>query len=173
MKKSPTFRLVLASLFTAIGVLLPSVFHTFGISGSIFLPMHIPVFLCGMVCGWQYGAICGILVPLLCSFTGMPPLFPTAISMACELATYGFVSGLLIQKCKPLYTLIAAMITGRVVMGLANTVLLGMSGKTYALSAFLSGAFVVSAPGSVVQLVLVPLLVTLLQKAGIAPKYTR
>ncbi len=52
MKKNATLKLVLASLFTAIGLLLPTVFHMFSLGGSIFLPMHIPVLLCGLICGW-------------------------------------------------------------------------------------------------------------------------
>ena len=33
-------------------------------AGMIFLPMHIPVLLCGLACGWPYGLICGVPVPL-------------------------------------------------------------------------------------------------------------
>ncbi len=58
------------------------------------LPMHIPVLLCGLICGWKYGILVGFILPLLRhTIFGMPILFPTGIAMAFELATYGFVIG--------------------------------------------------------------------------------
>ena len=83
MKKPTTRDLILAALFVALGLLLPVMFHAIG-AGPVMLPMHIPVLLCGFICGWQYGAICGLIVPLLSSvITGMPPIFPTAPAMMC------------------------------------------------------------------------------------------
>ncbi|MEG1275596.1 MAG: ECF transporter S component, partial [Ruthenibacterium sp.] len=89
-----TKKLVLAALCVALGMILPMAFHAVPNAGGIFLPMHIPVLLCGLVCGWQYGLACGVLAPLLSSLiTGMPPaaFLP---GMLCELAVYGLVSGL-------------------------------------------------------------------------------
>ena len=56
-----TKRLVLAALCVALGVVLPVAFHSVANAGSIFLPMHIPVLLCGIICGWPYGLACGVL----------------------------------------------------------------------------------------------------------------
>ncbi|HHY82561.1 MAG TPA: ECF transporter S component [Clostridiales bacterium] len=167
MKKSATLQLVLAAMFTALGILLPVILHPFGISGSVFLPMHIPVLLCGFILGSRYGALVGLVVPLLSSaFTGMPPLWPVAVSMALELAAYGFFTGFLSKKTNTIISLIGAMLAGRVVMGIANLILLGISGKTYALSAFLSGAFITALPGIIIQLILIPAVLYGLRRAN-------
>ena len=72
--------LVMAALFTAIGVVLPQAFHMIPNAGSIILPMHIPVLICGMTVGGFYGAIAGALtVSLSILINGMPPLFPTGV----------------------------------------------------------------------------------------------
>ena len=79
-------------------VVLPIAFHSIPNAGSIFLPMHIPVLLCGLLCGPLYGLLCGILAPLISSFApGMPPM-AILPGMTAELAVYGLISGLLIQK---------------------------------------------------------------------------
>lgn len=164
-------RLVLAALFLALGLVLPSAFHMVG-AGPVFLPMHIPVLLCGFVCGWQYGLAVGLLTPLLSSFTGMPPLFPTAIAMMFELGAYGCLTGLLRRKlgCNVYVSLIAAMLGGRVVSGLANAALMGVAGKAYGLTAFLSASFVTAVPGIVIQVVLIPLVVLALERTGLVAR---
>lgn len=160
-------QLVTAALCVAMGLLLPSVFHLFGGAGPAFLPMHIPVLLCGLLCGWQYGALCGLVVPLLSSaMTGMPVLYPTGAAMCFELACYGCVSGVLYRKWHIYPSLVCAMLAGRAVSGCANAVFLGLGGKAYALSAFLSTAFVVAIPGIAIQLLCLPAIVKLLESAG-------
>ena len=73
MKENQVKKLVMAAMCVALGIVLPMAFHTIQNAGSIFLPMHIPVLICGLLCGWQYGLICGILAPVLSSlFTGIP-----------------------------------------------------------------------------------------------------
>lgn len=159
--------LVFSSLCTAIGVLLPSFFHMFGLSGTIFLPMHLPVLICGFICGWQYGILCGVLVPLLSSsLTGMPPLFPIAISMMIELGTYGALTGLLYKKLHLFPSLILSMLGGRIMNGLANILLLGLAGKPYTLNIFISSSFITSLPGIVIQLIFIPIIISLFQKSG-------
>jgi hypothetical protein len=74
-------------------VVLPLAIHIIPNGGSILLPMHIPVLLCGLVCGWPYGFICGLLGPFLSSFTGMPPL-AVLPGMMVECGVYGMTSGL-------------------------------------------------------------------------------
>lgn len=162
-------RLVLTALFIAMGMVLPSIFHMFG-AGAVLLPMHLPVLICGFVCGAPYGAACGLLLPLLSSvFTGMPPLFPTAPAMALELCCYGALTGLFFRRLNwKLYpALVAAMLAGRMVSGLANTLFMGMAGKPYGFEAFISAAFVVSLPGILLQLLLVPAIVAVLVKANL------
>ena len=166
MNKSSTLKLILTGLFTAIGIGLPIAFHAFSLSGSIFLPMHLPVLLCGLICGWTYGLAAGIIVPLISSFlTGMPPLYPIAISMALELATYGAVIGLLSTRLNVLAALIGAMLSGRVILGIANVILLGLTGKAYSWSMFISGAFITALPGIIIQIILIPVVYKALEKS--------
>ena len=162
-------RLTLSAFFLALGLVLPFVFHSFGPqAGAVFLPMHIHVLLCGFVCGPAYGALVGVVTPLLSSaLTGMPPLMPTGIAMCLELAAYGLLSGFMTKKL-PLYpSLIITMLAGRAVSGLANLVLLSMAGKAYTLHIFLTAAFITAIPGILLQLVIVPLLVSVIKKVEV------
>lgn len=167
--------LVSAALCVALGLIVPQVFHLIPFVGAVpnlggvFLPMHIPVLLCGFLCGWKYGAACGAIVPLLSSaITGMPVLWPQGVSMVFELAVYGLVTGLLYRSLqRNVYlSLIAAMAAGRAVSGVAKAVFFGMAGKPFGMAAFLSGAFTAAVPGMILQLVLIPVLVAALEKAG-------
>ena len=161
-----TTKLVVAALCLALCVLLPMVFHAFGMMGPVFLPMHIPVLLCGLLCGPRLGLLCGLLGPILSGvLTPMPVLYPTGVAMAFELGTYGLISGWLAKKYNIYVALVCALLCGRAVSGLANTVLLGMLGNGYSLKAFLTAAFVTGLPGIAVQLVALPPLVLLVKKA--------
>ncbi len=165
-----TKRLILAALCAALGVVLPLAFHAVANAGSIFLPMHIPVLLCGLICGWPYGLACGILTPLLSSvFTGMPPMAYLP-GMLCELAVYGFVSGLLMRQIKTgklladLYlSLITAMLAGRLVFGLLNALI--FRAGSYSLAIWVSASFITALPGIVIQLAVIPALVLALKKS--------
>lgn len=173
MQKRHAQTLVLAALFLALGLLLPFVTGQIAAFGSWFLPMHLPVLLCGFVCGWPYGLAVGFVVPLLRSFLfGMPPMMPTAVAMAFELAAYGLVSGVLWHKVKhtvPMMyaSLVTAMVAGRLVWGAVRFVLAGLTGSSFPFSAFLSGALLTAVPGIAAQLVLIPLILVALQKAKV------
>lgn len=161
--------LILTAFFIAMGIILPMAFHYFGGTGPVFLPMHIPVLLCGFVCGWKYGLIAGIITPLLSSIlTGMPPIFPIGAGMVCELAVYGLLCGLLYKSFKRnvYLSLIISMIGGRMISGIANMIFFGIAGKPYGLSVFLTGAFVTSIPGIVIQIIFIPIIIIALKKAG-------
>lgn len=160
-------KMTLSALFLAIGLVLPFVFHSFGPNaGSMFLPMHLPVLLCGFICGPAYGALVGIITPLLSSaLTGMPPLMPVGIAMVFELMTYGFLSGFLLKKRLPIYiSLILTMLAGRAISGIMNLILLSFAGKAYTVTIFLTASFVTAVPGIILQLLIVPLLVKVVQK---------
>lgn len=169
MRKTTTVNITGTALCMALGLVLPMLFHMVG-AGPAFLPMHIPVLLCGLLFGWEYGALCGFIVPLLSALlTGMPPLFPIGTAMMFELCAYGILTGLFYQKLhwNVYAALIAAMAGGRVVSGIANTVFLGMAGKPYGFSAFLAGSFVTALPGIIIQLVAVPIIILSLEKAQV------
>ena len=169
MKKTMTMNLTGTALCMALGLVLPVLFHLFG-AGSVFLPMHIPVLLCGLLFGWQWGAVCGFFVPLISSLlTGMPPIFPTAPAMMLELCAYGILTGVFYRKLRwNIYpALICSMLGGRVVSGIANAIFYGMADKSYGFAAFLSGAFVQAVPGILIQIVVIPILILALERARI------
>ena len=171
MKNRNVQDLVLAALFLNLGLVLP--FFTGNvIFGPALLPMHLPVLLCGIILGPKYGALVGLILPLTrFLMIGMPPLFPTAISMTFELAAYGGIIGLLygkLPKTVPnLYiSLIGAMLAGRVVWAAARVVLLGLMETPFSFEIFLAGAFINAIPGIILQIVLVPVIILALKKAG-------
>ena len=42
--------MTMAAVCVALCVVLPIAFHSIPDAGSVFLPMHIPVLICGMIC---------------------------------------------------------------------------------------------------------------------------
>lgn len=165
--KFETKKIALTAMFIALGTIVPQVFHLFGMSaGATFLPMHIPVLLCGSVLGGGYGLICGLLTPFLSSLlTSMPPLFPVAFTMAIELSVYGLIIGKASQKCNIYIAYGIAMLSGRVVNGIVNAILLGINGSTFSLSVYLSSTFISALPGIIIQIILIPILFKLLKKS--------
>lgn len=170
-----TKKTVITAACIALCAVLPMAFHAIPNAGDIWLPMHIPVLLCGLICGSRLGALCGILGPFLSSIlTQMPPA-ANLPSMILELTCYGFVSGFMISRIrtgKQLYdiliSLVCAMIAGRIVYGIANAALFNI-GK-FTINGWLVSSFVTSLPGIVFQIILVPLIITTLQKALLLPE---
>ena len=164
-KHNEILRMVLAALCLALAYVMPFLTGQIHEIGSMLCPMHIPVLLCGFLCGWPWGLAVGLIAPLFRSFTlGMPPLYPTAICMSLELAVYGAMSGWLhrrLPRKKPyIYlSLLVAMLAGRLIWGGAMFVCLGIDGGQFTMAAFLAGAVVNAVPGIVAQIVLIPVLV--------------
>lgn len=163
-------KMVTSALCLALALVLPLLTGQIPEIGSALCPMHIPVLLCGFLCSWPWGMAVGFIAPLLRGILfGMPPIFPTGISMAFELASYGLISGL-IYSCLPkklssIYAaLISAMIGGRLVWGAVRYLLAGLTGSTFPLSVFFAGAITTALPGIVVQLILIPALVMALNR---------
>ena len=161
-----TNKLVLTSLFIACGLLLPIAFHSFGMGGRTFLPMHLPVFMGGMLLGWLPGLIIGSLTPVLsCFLTGMPPLIPSLPMMFVELALFGLVSGYLYHdKRKNIYfALLSAMVIGRlgaafVLMLFSDILGIKLHPLTYVAATFMTGL-----AGVVFQIDFIPILVKRLE----------
>ena len=163
-----TMSTVKKSIITAVCIalcyVLPLLFHGIQGAGQIFCPMHIPVFLCGLVCGWQFGLLCGLAGPALSSaLCGMPPV-SILPSMMIELAVYGLIAGLMMRcvRTRHVYadlyiSLIVAIVAGRVVNGLVNALIF-------------AGCIVKSWPGTVIQLVFIPSIVFALMKARLIPE---
>lgn len=173
MKQIAIRKLVLSALFLALGITLPFLTGQIPQIGRALLPMHIPVFFCGLICGWPYGLSVGLILPFLRSVLfGMPP-FPIATAMAFEMAVYGLVCGLIYTRKQNLPTLylamVLSMITGRIAWGLATWIIMTMDGGSFTWQLFLSGAFLEAIPGIIVQLTLIPLLMAGLQRAKLIP----
>ena len=169
MRNNNVLRLVISSLCLALAYTLPFLTGQIPEIGSMLLPMHIPVLLCGFICGWKWGLGVGFIAPLSRSLTlGMPMIFPNATCMAFELAAYGMISGLmhkLLPKKKAYVypSLLISMVVGRIVWGIAMVVCLGIKGGTFTFAAFTAGALTNAIPGIIIQLVLVPILVMVIE----------
>lgn len=177
MKKSNIRLLVLTAILLALGLVLPFLTGQIPEIGSMLLPLHLPALLCGFVCGWPWGLALGFVLPLLRSLIfGMPPLMPTALCMAFEMAAYGAAAGLLYKRfgsrsAAGLYiSLIGAMVIGRLVWGVASWLIYSLfTQRVFTLAAFWAGGFVNAWPGIVLQLVLIPAILLALQKARLIP----
>ena len=171
--------LVKKSIVTAVCIalcyVLPLLFHGVQNAGQVFLPMHLPVFLCGLVCGWPFGLLCGLAGPALSSaLTSMPPVAILPVMMI-ELAVYGVISGLMMRlvrtKCTyaDLYiSLLVAILSGRVVAGLAKALIFARG--NYSMASWVTGYVLTSWPGTLIQLVLIPSVVFALMKAHLIPE---
>ena len=171
-RKNNFKKLTLSAVFLALGLVLPFMTSQIKEIGDTLLPMHLPVLVCGLVCGAGYGGVIGLILPIMRSMLfSMPPLYPNSIWMALELATYGFVAGILCFRVKNYklrylyFCLISAMVSGRIVWGISKSILLGVSGKAFTFGAFITGVILDSIPGIIVQLVLIPIIVSVIRKS--------
>lgn len=168
-RKDLTFKICLSGIFLAIALVLPFITGQIPELGKMLCPMHIPVLLCGFLCGWKYGALVGFICPLLrFAMFGMPSIYPDAIAMAFELATYGFVSGFIYNYLEKkdskhlnvFLALISALILGRISWGAIRYLLALIDGSLlFNINIFLAGAFVNAWPGIIIQIILVPSIV--------------
>ena len=135
-------KMIYSALYLALALVLPFLTGQIPEIGAMLAPVHIPVLLCGFVCGWQWGLAVGLVAPLLRSaLFGMPPLYPTAVAMTFELAAYGALAGILYRRLpRKLWSvyaaLLLAMIGGRLAWGAARYLLAGLAGSEFPLSAF-------------------------------------
>ncbi len=170
-KKPLTVKITVSAVCLALCLVLPFITAQAQSLGKSLCLIHIGVLLCGFLCGWEFGLPVGFLAPLLRSaLFGMPAFYPQAVSMAFELAVYGFLTGLFYKvfpkKTGYIYlSLILSMIGGRIVKGIANSVFIGgISFKT-----FLAAEFVTPVLGIVLQLLLIPPLVKKLKSEKLLP----
>lgn len=174
-KMSNVKKSIITAVCIALCYVIPLMFHGIQNAGNIFCPMHIPVFICGLICGWQYGLLCGIAGPALSSaLSGMPPV-AILPSMMVELAAYGTAAGLMMKlvRTKSTYadlyiSLIVAIVCGRVLAGLAKALIFARG--SYSMSAWIAGSVVTSWPGTAIQLVFIPTIVFALMKSHLIPE---
>ncbi len=167
-----TKRLTISAVLLALGLILPFFTGQIQEIGNKLLPMHLPILICGFICGWKYGLMTGFVTPLLRCMLFSMPLPVNAFCMAFELATYGAISGLMYQKAKGLrlriyISLLSAMISGRIVWGCVSILIYGITKSAFTWQMFLGGALLNAIPGIIVQLVLIPIIILGLEKSGV------
>ncbi len=168
-------REIFTALCVALSVVLPICFHFIPNAGAVICPMHIPVLLCGLICGGFFGGICGICGPLLSSIlTGMPPI-AILPSMTVELVAYGVLSGLLMKvlRTKNFYvdlyaSLTVALVVGKIVAGIVTALFFSPNG--YSLALWVTTYLVTALPAIIIQMTLIPLIMFTLSKANVIPK---
>lgn len=172
MKQLELKKVIVASLFVAIGLILPFVTGGNRELGNALSPMHIPVLIAGLVLGYKYGFIVGLVTPpLRFLLFGMPPLFPIGLAMMFELAAYGLFIGLFYKLLAKkdvniMISLVLAMLVGRGVWGLAAWLFYPLAGFNFSLKIFLTTAFVTGLPAIAIQLILIPILIIKLRDSG-------
>lgn len=172
-KQNNVVNLALSAMFLALAFVMPFMTGQIQQIGNMLCPMHIPVILCGFICGGPWGLLVGFIAPFLRSLVlGMPPMFPVAFAMAFELAAYGLLSGILYRafpkKKGYIYcSLIISMISGRLVWGAVQFICMGLDASKFGLSAFWAGAVTNAIPGIILQVALIPVVIMLLEKTRI------
>jgi len=171
MKNKLLKKLVYSALCLALCMVLPFLTGQIPEIGVALSPMHIPVLLCGFICGGPFGAIVGFVAPFLrFALFGMPPVFPTGLAMAFELAAYGLSAGLLNKtfpkKMPYIYLSLAlSMLIGRIVWGIVMYIIMLSTGGEFTLMMFLGGAFIKAFPGIICHILIIPPIVFALRKA--------
>ncbi len=159
--------------FVSVGVLMPWVFHQFHLAGSTFLPMHIFVLIAGLVFGWRAGLIAGLLTPLASYVISGMPLLPILPQIVVELSAYGLVAGILREKLnlRVIWSLLGAMIGGRLVLGLAALIIYLIVRESYSPLGLEANPFILvwsviklGWPGIIIQLVSIPIVIWLAGK---------
>lgn len=166
---------ILTAACIALCVVLPMAFHSIPNAGSIFSPMHIPVLLCGLICGWPFGLLCGIAGPVVSSLLAQMPPLAMLPSMVIELAVYGIAAGILMKIIRTgkvqtdLYlSLISAMLLGRVAAGAAKALI--FAAGEYSIAAWVTGYFITAWPAFIIHLTLIPIVFLALEKAKLIPR---
>ncbi len=168
-----TRKIAISGICLTLCLVLPFITGQIPEIGNMLCPMHFPVLLCGLVCGWGYGVTVGVIAPLLrFAIFGRPMIFPTGLSMCFELAAYGMIVGLLYRrhhtKIGHIYvSLVGAMTGGRFVWGVVRWIMAVGFGVVFDWKIFVAEGFVTAIPGMVSQIILIPILVVALSKAGI------
>lgn len=172
-------RLIYSAMFLSLALLLPFLTGQIPSFGTALLPMHLPVILCGFICGPYWGMAVGATAPILRSIIfERPVLMPDAVAMAFELAMYAFIAGLLYRKLdKNLFytyvTLIASMISGRIVWAMVMFVLILMGSAQGEIGFALVWTRTVlqGIPGIILQIVAIPAIVNVLKKNRLMLNY--
>ena len=158
------FRLyVYVSLFVALDVSVPWLCHIiYPLAGPTFLPLFFFVLLAGILFGWRAGILVGMLTPLMSYVLSGMPLPQALPRIITEAVVYGLAVGLLrgYFRFGMIASLVGAIIAGRLAAFALMALTLDLSHSTnLAWQAIKTGW-----PGVILQLLLLPLIVVLLEK---------
>jgi len=154
------------AVFVGLSVLVPWVFHQFHLAGATYLPMHFFIFAAALTCGWQAGAIVGLLTPFAAYFVSGMPAMTVLPQIAVEVTVYGLIAGLLRQKfnLRVVWSLLGAMVGGRIALLIAVAIVQAISGHVYSPLGPAAAPFTAvwntvtqAWPGMLIQLALIPL----------------
>lgn len=169
-----TKKLTMTAMMIALGLVLPPVIRMIPNGGVLFSPMHISPLLTGLVIGPLEGIVVGLICPLLNHVLYGMPQGTTLIGMCFELPVYGLVSGILMNafknqkdQVKVYLSLIIAMLCGRIVGGIVQSIVLG---STYTLQVWITSYFISTFPAIIIHLILLPVVYFSLKKAGFVRK---
>lgn len=165
-----TKSLTMTAMMIALGLVVPPIVRMIPNGGGIFSPMHIVPLLTGLVVGPIEGIIVGVVCPLLNNVLYGLPMGSTLIGMCFELPVYGCMTGLMMkvfknqkETVKVYLSLVIAMLLGRIVGGIVQSIVLGAS--NYSLQLWASAYFITNTPAIVIHLVLIPAVYFALKKA--------
>jgi LytS/YehU family sensor histidine kinase len=165
---------ILTAAFVMLAVFVPWVFHQFHLAGATFLPMHIFVFIAGLLFGWRAGLLVGLFTPMVSYFISGLPALNVLPQVIVEVSTYGFIAGMLREKynLRAIWSLLGAIIGGRVALLLAIWTIYLIGGQSYSpiglqsspLASFWS-TIKQGWPGIAIQLAFIPAIVWLVGKS--------
>ena len=77
-RKSGLYSLLVAAILLAVGIVLPFLTGNVQVLGQAISPLHIPVLICGLTCGWCWGMGLGRRIASACrrSMRGFCPFIP-------------------------------------------------------------------------------------------------
>ena len=169
-------KLTVSAMMLALALLLPFLTGQIQSIGKMLSPMHIPVLLCGMLCGPIFGFAVGLVAAPLRFILFAMPQMPNVLYMTAELAAYGLLSGLfhmILPKRKiSLYiSLVLSMIGGRIAYAIIFMCinLSGAKSIEALIMPIVSATVLTAWPGMILQLLLIPTLLIVLEKAKIIP----
>ena len=98
------------------------------------------------------------------------PAIPILYFMIFELMTYGFLAGYLYnnRKLNIIVSLLIAMIGGRVALAIVVFSQQALLGLKLSPMGYLTGAVTTGVPGMLIQVVMIPAVVKLMDKAGVS-----
>jgi niacin transporter len=151
--------------FVVLSVLTPWAVHQVPNAGATYLPMHFFIFVAALTCGWQAGAIVGLLTPFASYLVSGMPVMTVLPQIAVEVTVYGLLAGLLRQKfnLRVVWSVLGAMIGGRLALLITVAIVQAITGNVY--SPLGPSATPFSAvwntvaqawPGMLIQLILIP-----------------